>query len=295
MDSKTIVRDFICEHFSSCINPPAGELRHPFIEPGAGYGGTLWDWDSYFCLLGLEPWHNQIAEVTRGCVLNYLIHQRKDGSIPYVVTSKRKLGESQRATDEPANSMKPLLAQFALLAKRYTGETEWLREKLNGIIRHLNHWEVTQRATNGLFTYRSHRGSGTDDHPAVYGRPFNSSADVFLNSLMVKEYRAVATLCSALQNTAEANEPAYAVVAGGNPSCWRGPIWIIANYLTWRALRRYGYHDEAEKLAATILDMMAHDISTNGCLHEYYHPETGRGLINPGFLNWNTLGAVIGT
>lgn len=31
------------------------------------------------------------------------------------------------------------------------------------------------------------------------------------------------------------------------------------------------------------------DIRKNGDLHEYYHPETGEGVNNLGFQNWNLL------
>jgi putative isomerase len=85
------------------------------------------------------------------------------------------------------------------------------------------------------------------------------------------------------------NEPAYEVAVGSNPSCWRGPIWIVANYLAWRGLTDYGFVDEAERLALDVNRLMANDIERNGLLHEYYHPDTGEGLTHPGFLNWNTL------
>ena len=31
------------------------------------------------------------------------------------------------------------------------------------------------------------------------------------------------------------------------------------------------------------------DLEKEGALHEYYHPDTGEGLMTPGFLNWNGL------
>ena len=178
----TALRDFFAAHLGECLRAPAGNLRHPYLHPGAGYAGILWDWDAYFCAVGLAPWMEQVRPHVAGCVRNFLDHQRADGSIPYSLTSQSVRQES-RPADAPQNSAKPLLAQFALLAGVEA------REALG---RHVAHWEATQRAACGLFTFRSHRGSGSDNHPAVYGRPFNSSADVFLNSLMVEEYRALA-------------------------------------------------------------------------------------------------------
>lgn len=35
--------------------------------------------------------------------------------------------------------------------------------------------------------------------------------------------------------------------------------------------------------------MMGRDLQETGCLHEYYDPFTGKGIMNGGFLNWNIL------
>ena len=412
------IRRFVEGAFHAAVNEPAGGLRHPFIDPGGGYRGILWDWDAYFCLLGLEPWADRVADVARGCVQNFMDHQRDDGSIPYCFTEKAGPPGKERPADSPANSAKPLIAQFALMAARYQGSgvrgqesgacTRWLAQVYPALARHCGHWEETQQHSNGLFTFRSHRGSGSDDHPAVYCRPFNSSADVFLNSLMVEEYKAmgeIVRLCGSAQPRPPAeqlvatgsgdggrtcgepcwiekaeglaekmrelmwdpidgafynldvgrgdpgkvnqevtwpvplkfkswtcvmplwarvatdeqaerfvfehllnpdelrspygirslamDEPAYEIAVGSNPSCWRGPIWIVANYLAWKGLKNYGFDQEADELAVDITDMMACDIEQNSCLHEYYHPDPGEGLTHPGFLNWNTLATIM--
>ena len=83
-------------------------------------------------------------------------------------------------------------------------------------------------------------------------------------------------------------EPAYQIFANYNPSDWCGPVWVMNTYLGWEALRRYGYTSEAALLAADHLGMLTRDLDTNGCLHEYYHPDTGEGLTHAGFVNWNT-------
>ena len=36
------------------------------------------------------------------------------------------------------------------------------------------------------------------------------------------------------------------------------------------------------------LACLAKDYQANGCLHEYYEPDTGEGLTHPGFVNWNS-------
>ena len=79
----------------------------------------------------------------------------------------------------------------------------------------------------------------------------------------------------------------------GNPSNWLGPIWLIANYITWQALLRYERSDLADQLAANLIDMLYNDLQTNGKFHEYYSPESGLGVHNPGFMSWNALAALL--
>ncbi|MBQ9085920.1 MAG: glycoside hydrolase family 37 [Clostridia bacterium] len=84
-------------------------------------------------------------------------------------------------------------------------------------------------------------------------------------------------------------EKMYAIIKSGNPSCWLGPIWGISNYMVFDGLCRYGYVEEAKELAEKTLTLFGRDIEACGQMHEYYHPETGEGVNNPGFQNWNLL------
>ncbi len=84
-------------------------------------------------------------------------------------------------------------------------------------------------------------------------------------------------------------EKMYAIIKSGNPSCWLGPVWGISNYIAFDGLVQYNYKKEAEELAVKTITLFGRDIEKNGLLHEYYHPETGIGVNNPGFQNWNLL------
>lgn len=84
-------------------------------------------------------------------------------------------------------------------------------------------------------------------------------------------------------------EKMYAIIKSGNPSCWLGPIWGISNYMVFDGLVKYGYNAEATDLAEKTLTIFGRDIETCGEMHEYYDPETGVGVNNPGFQNWNLL------
>lgn len=84
-------------------------------------------------------------------------------------------------------------------------------------------------------------------------------------------------------------EKMYLITKSGNPSDWLGPIWGISNYMTFEGLRKYGFNDAAKELAEKTITLFGKDIEENGEPHEYYDPETGVGINNPGFQNWNLL------
>ncbi len=84
-------------------------------------------------------------------------------------------------------------------------------------------------------------------------------------------------------------EKSYAVKVSGNPSCWLGPIWGIANYMTFLGLINYGYTELAKEICEKTIEMFGKDIEENGEMHEYYDPDTGKGVHNKGFQSWNLL------
>lgn len=84
-------------------------------------------------------------------------------------------------------------------------------------------------------------------------------------------------------------ENMYSLKATGNPSCWLGPVWGISNYFVFRGLVKYGYAETAKTIAEKTIRLLEQDIAKTGVMHEYYHPETGEPIMNPGFQNWNLL------
>lgn len=95
--------------------------------------------------------------------------------------------------------------------------------------------------------------------------------------------------CEAGIRTLSAQEKMYRVAASNNPSCWLGPVWGISNYLTFRGLLKYGYVDEARELCEKTIRLFGRDIIRFGVMHEYYSPDNGEPVMNPGFQNWNML------
>lgn len=84
-------------------------------------------------------------------------------------------------------------------------------------------------------------------------------------------------------------EKMYRVIVSGNPSCWTGPIWGIANYMTFVGLLNYGYEKEARELAEKTILLFGRDIEKYGKMHEYYDGDTCEGVHNLGFQSWNLL------
>ena len=81
----------------------------------------------------------------------------------------------------------------------------------------------------------------------------------------------------------------YTIKKSGNPSCWLGPVWGISNYMVFRGLVKYGFEREARELAEKTIRLFENDITSSGEFHEYYDPEDGHPIMNPGFQNWNLL------
>lgn len=107
---------------------------------------------------------------------------------------------------------------------------------------------------------------------------------------IVKKYLDSKGLCSkyGIRSLAK-NEKMYGVFDTGNPSCWIGPIWINANYFTYVGLKNYGYNKLAKEIALKTIKLLGQDIIKNGDFHEYYDPETGKGVRGLGFQSWNFL------
>ncbi|MCC6803835.1 MAG: hypothetical protein IT319_13210 [Anaerolineae bacterium] len=64
---------------------------------------------------------------------------------------------------------------------------------------------------------------------------------------------------------------------------WRGNVWSSVNWLIYKGLRRYGYHDVANALAERSLALLE---QSGFC--EYYHPVTGKGLGGENF-SWSAV------
>lgn len=198
-----VIRDYIKANWRSSMNEPIGALKHKFLDPAADYRGQLWDWDSFFCGMALMDVYEDTADYLEGCIRNFIDNQADDGSIPYMINVGEEkefsyalpvLDKKPRDAKSDLNSIKPLLAQMAKLVYEKKKDVSLYEDIYPALKRHIQHWEDTQMTNIGLFVWRSQRGSGTDNHPAVYGRPLNSSMAVELNCFMFLEYSSMSSI-----------------------------------------------------------------------------------------------------
>jgi putative isomerase len=85
--------------------------------------------------------------------------------------------------------------------------------------------------------------------------------------------------------TLAAGEPAYRPKDG----YWRGPVWIVSNYLVMRGLLNYGYKAQAVELADKTVGLLLADYRATGGMNECYDPDAGTPTAGGHFLSWNLL------
>lgn len=84
-------------------------------------------------------------------------------------------------------------------------------------------------------------------------------------------------------------EKMYGIFDTGNPSCWLGPVWIVANYMSYEGFKKYGFKKEAKELAIKTITLLGRDLEKNKEFHEYYDGDSGLGVRGKGFQSWNFL------
>jgi putative isomerase len=200
-DYAKAIGEYLLKKCNRVLKEPQGVLKHPFIDPGEGYGGNLWDWDSYWTAYALiqafdtfdEKTLNE-ADLTRGkaftygkgCVQNFLDQQCADGFTPIVITATGLFSDffvKEHEKGTPSNQMKPFLCQFAANLCEFANDYTWV--ELDKLIAYLSYYEQHQQdKETGLFFWENDVMIGVDNNPTVYFRPDRSCADIYLNSFL---------------------------------------------------------------------------------------------------------------
>ena len=206
-----IVIDYFKDQAFDMIAPPTTLMPYPFVDPGPQYRGTLWDWDSFFsvrAMIGIcecfkndpsfdyQTRRNNVIEAGKGCVKTFLKYQLDDGYIP-IVLSEGIIGAKKWLGGEPEgrlyNQHKPFLCQSILQVSDYANDYDWF--SFEPLIKYIDYYQREQfHKRSGLYIWRSDFMIGIDNNPTVYSFPFGSTGDLYLNTFMYLELKALSKL-----------------------------------------------------------------------------------------------------
>ena len=213
-----LLREHISATCEGMTRKAQGALGYPYIVPSSPdspyYSDTLWDWDSYFAGITFAQLEadsgcpGRFSEYEKGSVLNFFAFCGEDGSMPICVTPRGDaLKIPGREEDRPGNMHKPVLAQqIASILKRNVRDTGWIRQILPKLEAFENRYLTQYRhEETGLLYWKDDLAVGVDNEPSVFFRPENSSGSIYLNSLMIRELKAMGYLMEMLGDVKAAN------------------------------------------------------------------------------------------
>jgi len=192
---------------------PYGDFKKPCIvvTKNSSYPSQLWDWGNWannIALRQIATYQGRQDELTayeKGSVENFLNEQHGDGSIEIAVFASKEYDFVSLMPHR--NVHKPVLAQHvAFILKYNTNEIEWAREIYPQLKAFNMFYEKNAKHESGLFYFFDDFAIGVDNDPSTFYRPDNSSASIFINTLMYCELGAMAYIARLIGNTDDASE-----------------------------------------------------------------------------------------
>ena len=212
---ESLVRDYVKGHINQMLKEPRSFIRYPFIDPGSVYDGNVWDWDTYWSVYAvfslLDEFAPELQEKillnSKGNVRNFFDHQLEDGYIPMMIevadwpepylNMKHKEGVRM-------NMHKPFLCQQICLISERIGDYAWAAEYLPQLEKYFERYEADYfYLDKGLYVWCDDIMIGMDNDPATFGRPKDSTANIYLNAFMVMELEAYEKILHKLSDGAE--------------------------------------------------------------------------------------------
>jgi putative isomerase len=240
MENRTdyeLIKDYLMNNLSRVLKNPHGCIKHPFIDPGSVYNGNLWDWDTFWTVYTLvnisenvdkrdEP-KKVLIDHSQGNVLNFLEFQLEDGYIPMMVESNDDSEPyliKKHKDGIILNMHKPFLCQQICLVSGLKGEYEWIKNylhKLESYFQCYDSYYYNEKC--GLYVWADDVMIGMDNDPASFGRPRFSTANIFLNSFMVKELNSMVKILTELNFKDKADHylgKAEKLIQSIQKECW---------------------------------------------------------------------------
>ena len=204
------LKEYVINLSNILLGEPTGSFQHPCIvvTKGRSYPCQLWDWGNWANNIALRQiachlqTQDKLFAYEKGSVMNFLNEQRADGSIDIVIASDPKYDLSSIMPHK--NVHKPVLAQHVAFICKYTKDLAWLQEIYPKLEKFIAYYQNNAKHESGLFYFFDDFAIGVDNDPATFYRPDNSSASIFLNSLMYVELGAMAHLATLLTNNEKA-------------------------------------------------------------------------------------------
>lgn len=206
---ETLLREFVMSRTGNVLKNPRSFIRYPFIDPGSVYDGNVWDWDTYWSVYGFlnladlyedKAQKELIIEHAKGNVRNFFDHQLEDGYIPMmieVIGCPEPYLNMRHKEGVKMNMHKPFLCSQICLISDYIDDYAWASEFLEGILKYFRCYDENYFNDNcGLYVWHDDIMIGMDNDPATFGRPKDSTANIFLNSFMCVELTAAQKIFS---------------------------------------------------------------------------------------------------
>ncbi len=201
------LKDYLIELSDILWAEPYGDFKNHCIvvTKNSSYPSQLWDWGNWannIALRQIAKFQGKEDELLKheiGSVLNFINEQHDDGSIEIAVFSGK---EHDFVSLMPhRNIHKPVLAQHVAFILKYNGDTEWVKRIYPNLKRFITYYEENAKHESGLFYFFDDFAIGVDNDPSTFYRPDNSSASIFINSLMYMELGAMSHIASLIGNT----------------------------------------------------------------------------------------------
>lgn len=204
---EKLLRDFVMGKTEDVLKQPRSFIRYPFIDPGSVYDGNVWDWDTYWSVYGFlnladlyedSSIKERIIEHAKGNVRNFFDHQLEDGYIPMMIEVAdwpEPYLNMRHKEGVLMNMHKPFLCSQICLISDYIDDYGWAEEFLEGIKKYFDCYDKCYFNDNcGLYVWHDDIMIGMDNDPATFGRPQDSTANIYLNSFMCVEFTAAAKI-----------------------------------------------------------------------------------------------------
>lgn len=233
---EKLLRDFVMSKTKDVLKQPRSFIRYPFIDPGSVYDGNVWDWDTYWSVYGFlnladlyedNSIKERIIEHAKGNVRNFFDHQLEDGYIPMMIEVAdwpEPYLNMRHKEGVLMNMHKPFLCSQICLISDYIDDYGWAEEFLEGIRKYFDCYDKFYFNDNcGLYVWHDDIMIGMDNDPATFGRPQDSTANIYLNSFMCMEFTSAAKISRHFRMEKEAEcflEKRKALEMAIQAECW---------------------------------------------------------------------------